>query len=119
MRPAPPIKRFAPNLQIFLTGMPDSGAIATVTIQSRSLVPLYAGAAPGLLGLEQVNVAVPADLQGVTSNLDDLRHGDRQPAVLQPARVYRPEAMTRSSRLRAWLCLSAPVLLLWGCEWPT
>jgi uncharacterized protein (TIGR03437 family) len=56
-------------LQIFLTGMPDSGAIATVTIQNRSLVPLYAGAAPGLLGLEQVNVAVPADLQGVTSNL--------------------------------------------------
>jgi uncharacterized protein (TIGR03437 family) len=36
-------------LQIFLTGMPDSGAIATVTIQNRSLVPLYAGAAPGLL----------------------------------------------------------------------
>ena len=37
-------------------------------IQNRSLVPLYAGAAAGLLGLEQVNVAVPAD-QGVTSNL--------------------------------------------------
>jgi uncharacterized protein (TIGR03437 family) len=57
-------------LQIFLTGIPDSGAAATVTIQNRGgLVPLYAGAAPGLLGLEQVNVAVPADLQGVPSNL--------------------------------------------------
>ena len=56
-------------LQIFLTGMPDSGAVATVTIQNRNLVPLYAGAAPGLLGLEQVNVAVPADMQGATSNL--------------------------------------------------
>ncbi|MGA3044464.1 MAG: hypothetical protein ABSF54_27130, partial [Bryobacteraceae bacterium] len=57
-------------LQIFLTGLPDSGAVATVTIQNRGgLVPLYAGAAPGLLGLEQVNVAVPADLQGVTSTL--------------------------------------------------
>jgi uncharacterized protein (TIGR03437 family) len=56
-------------LQIFLTGMPGSGAVATVTIQNRNLVPLYAGAAPGLLGLEQVNVAVPADLLGATSNL--------------------------------------------------
>jgi len=57
-------------LQIFLTGMPDSGAVATVTIQNRgNLVPLYAGAAPGFLGLQQVNVAVPADLLPVTSNL--------------------------------------------------
>ena len=57
-------------LQIFLTGMPDSGAAAMVTIQNRGgLVPLYAGAAPGLLGLQQVNVAVPADLQGAPSNL--------------------------------------------------
>ena len=37
-------------------------------IQNRSLVPLYAGAAR-TPGLEQINVAVPADLQGVTSNL--------------------------------------------------
>lgn len=57
-------------VQIFLTGMPDSGATATVTIQNRGgLVPLYAGAAPGLMGLEQVNVAVPADLLGTPSNL--------------------------------------------------
>jgi len=57
-------------LQIFGTGMPDSGGAFTVTIQNRgNLVPLYAGAAPGLPGLQQVNVAVPSDLQGVTSNL--------------------------------------------------
>ena len=57
-------------LQIFGTGMPDSGATVTVTLQNRgNLIPLYAGAAPGLLGVEQVNVAIPADLQGVTSNL--------------------------------------------------
>jgi uncharacterized protein (TIGR03437 family) len=57
-------------LQIFGTGMPDSGGVFTVTIQNRgNLVPLYAGAAPGLLGLQQVNVVVPADLQGVASNL--------------------------------------------------
>ncbi|HLY19421.1 MAG TPA: hypothetical protein VKR61_19475 [Bryobacteraceae bacterium] len=57
-------------LQIFGTGMPDSGGVVTVTIQNRgNLVPLYAGAAPGLPGMQQINVAVPADLQPVTSNL--------------------------------------------------
>jgi uncharacterized protein (TIGR03437 family) len=57
-------------LQIFGTGMPDSGGVFTVTIQNRgNLVPLYAGAAPGLPGLQQVNVAVPSDLQGGNANL--------------------------------------------------
>ncbi len=57
-------------LQIFGTGMPESGATVKVTLQNRgNLVPAYAGAAPGLLGVQQVNVAVPADLEGVTSNL--------------------------------------------------
>ncbi len=57
-------------LQIFGTGMPDSGATVTVTIQNRAnLVPLYAGAAPGLAGMQQINVMVPADLQPVASNL--------------------------------------------------
>jgi uncharacterized protein (TIGR03437 family) len=57
-------------LQIFGTGMPDSGGAVTVTIQNRgNLVPLYAGAAPGLPGMQQVNVMVPADLKAETSNL--------------------------------------------------
>jgi len=73
-------------LQIFLTGMPDSGAVATVTIQNRgNLVPLYAGAAPGLLGLEQVNVAVPLDLQAGTANLTICVMGTgNQPYCSQP-----------------------------------
>ncbi|MGA2578293.1 MAG: IPT/TIG domain-containing protein [Bryobacteraceae bacterium] len=75
-------------LQIFLTGMPDSGAVATVTIQNRNLVPLYAGAAPGLLGLEQVNVAVPADLQGVASSLTICVTGaGNQPYCSQPESI--------------------------------
>lgn len=57
-------------LQIFGTGLPDTGGGATVTIQNRSgLVPLYAGAAPGLPGMQQVNVTIPADLQAVASSL--------------------------------------------------
>lgn len=67
--PANPAK-LGTFLQIFLTGIPDSGAVARVTIQNRGgLVPTYAGAAPGFLGLDQVNVAVPPDLLGVPSNL--------------------------------------------------
>jgi uncharacterized protein (TIGR03437 family) len=42
----------------------------TVTLQNRNnLVPLYAAAAPGLPGMQQINVEVPADLQPVASNL--------------------------------------------------
>jgi uncharacterized protein (TIGR03437 family) len=76
-------------LQIFLTGMPGSGAVATVTIQNRgNLVPAYAGAAPGLLGLEQVNVAVPADLQGGTANLTICVMGaGNQPSCSQPESI--------------------------------
>jgi uncharacterized protein (TIGR03437 family) len=76
-------------LQIFLTGMPDSGAVASVTIQNRgNLAPLYAGAAPGLLGLQQVNVAVPADLQPITSNLTICVMGTgNQPYCSQPESI--------------------------------
>jgi uncharacterized protein (TIGR03437 family) len=50
-------------IQIFGTGLPDSGGTVVVQIQNQSnLVPLYAGAAPGLPGIEQVNVAIPAGL---------------------------------------------------------
>jgi uncharacterized protein (TIGR03437 family) len=56
-------------VQIFATGLISSvsGPVA-VNIeglnltQGQSLVPLYAGAAPGLTGVQQVNVAVPAGL---------------------------------------------------------
>jgi uncharacterized protein (TIGR03437 family) len=57
-------------LQIFGTGIPDSGGAVTVSIQNRgNLKPLYAGAAPGLVGVQQVNVMVPADLQAGNANL--------------------------------------------------
>lgn len=57
-------------LQIFGTGMPDSGGTFTATIPNHpSMVPMYAGAAPGIPGMQQVNVALPSDLQGDTVNL--------------------------------------------------
>jgi len=49
-------------LQIFATGIP-AGATVSVQIAGRSgLVPLYAGPAPTVPGVQQVNVAVPDDL---------------------------------------------------------
>jgi len=57
-------------LQIFGTGMPESGGIFTVKIQNRDgLVPLYAAAAPSLPGAQQVNVAVPAGISAAPSSL--------------------------------------------------
>jgi uncharacterized protein (TIGR03437 family) len=55
-------------LQVFATGIPE-GATVTAQIGDRTgLVPQYAGPAPGIPGVQQVNVAVPGDLTpGATS----------------------------------------------------
>jgi len=54
-------------LQIFATGIPAAATVATVTVQIGSqgnLMPLYAGAAPGVPGVQQINVAVPGGVSG-------------------------------------------------------
>ncbi len=57
-------------IQIFATGLPSDGSGVFVRIQDRdNIVPLYAGPAPGLDGVEQVNAAIPADLPAMTANL--------------------------------------------------
>ncbi len=49
-------------LQIFATGLPATGTI-TAKVHDRVIaVPAYAGPAPGLPGVQQVNVVIPADL---------------------------------------------------------
>ena len=51
-------------LQLFLTGAAaPAGTVTTVKIQDQdNLVPDYAGDAPGIPGLQQVNVVIPATL---------------------------------------------------------
>jgi uncharacterized protein (TIGR03437 family) len=51
-------------LQIFLTGMPDNAPVTVIFGSQSGLTPLYAGAAPGISGVQQVNVAVPAGAGG-------------------------------------------------------
>ena len=56
-------------VQIFLTGLPPNGAPVTVKIHDYTVTPVYAAAAPGFIGLQQVNAEVPPTLQSITSDL--------------------------------------------------
>jgi uncharacterized protein (TIGR03437 family) len=49
-------------LQIFATGIPASATVSVEIADRNNLVPWYAGAAPGLTGVQQVNMLIPADL---------------------------------------------------------
>lgn len=76
-------------IQIFGTGLPSASHGVTVKIHDRdNLVPIYAGLAPGIEGVQQVNVAIPADLPAMRTNLfvcalsPDGTQTCSQPAVL-------------------------------------
>ena len=49
-------------LQIFATGIPAGATVSAQIAGRNGLVPLYAGPAPTVPGVQQVNVAVPNDL---------------------------------------------------------
>ncbi len=56
-------------IQIFSTGLPAQGTI-TAKIHDREIAdPIYAGAAPGLDGVQQVNIRVPDDLPTMTTEV--------------------------------------------------
>ena len=58
-------------IQIFATGLisPTSGMI-TASIQGREIdMPKYGGPAPGIPGVQQVNILIPADLAATASQL--------------------------------------------------
>jgi uncharacterized protein (TIGR03437 family) len=56
-------------LQIFATGIPTSATVSVQIADRKNLIPLYAGAAPGLTGVQQVNAQIPADLAGGATQL--------------------------------------------------
>jgi uncharacterized protein (TIGR03437 family) len=49
-------------LQIFATGIPLNATVSVQIADRKNLIPLYAGQAPTVPGVQQVNVAVPGDL---------------------------------------------------------
>jgi len=57
-------------VQIFATGLPGDGRGASVRIHDREITaPLYSGPAPGLVGVQQINAAVPEDLPAMTTEV--------------------------------------------------
>jgi len=56
-------------LQIFATGIPANATVAAQIGDRSGLIPLYAGAAPTVPGVQQVNVAVPSDFSAQTTQL--------------------------------------------------
>jgi uncharacterized protein (TIGR03437 family) len=56
-------------LQIFATGIPAGATVSAQIGGRRELVPLYAGEAPEVPGVQQVNVAVPDDAAGPSAIL--------------------------------------------------
>jgi uncharacterized protein (TIGR03437 family) len=56
-------------LQIFATGIPTSATVSVQIADRKNLIPRYAGVAPGVLGVQQVNVAIPGDLSATTTQL--------------------------------------------------
>lgn len=68
-------------LQIFATGvLPASGGRVVAKVHDRYLTPLYAGAAPGLLGVNQINVAIPDDLPAMLTSALVCGYGAADPA---------------------------------------
>ena len=51
-------------LQIFATGIPASATVSVQIGSRNNLVPMYAGAAPDVPGVQQVNIAVPDGVTG-------------------------------------------------------
>jgi len=49
-------------LQVFATGIPGSATVSVQIADRKDLIPLYAGDAPTLTGVQQVNVAIPGDV---------------------------------------------------------
>jgi uncharacterized protein (TIGR03437 family) len=49
-------------IQIFVTGIPATARVSAQIAGRTDLVPYYAGPAPGLTGMQQVNVALPNGL---------------------------------------------------------
>ncbi len=56
-------------LQIFATGIPDGAVVSAQIGSRRDLVPAYAGPAPTVTGVQQVNVQIPDDLEGPDTKL--------------------------------------------------
>jgi uncharacterized protein (TIGR03437 family) len=56
-------------IQIFLTGLSGAGTVSARFHDRDIFTPYYAGPAPGLLGVQQVNLVVPTGLGTITTTV--------------------------------------------------
>jgi uncharacterized protein (TIGR03437 family) len=56
-------------IQIYATGIPSGATVWASIGGSNKQIPLYAGDAPGIAGVQQVNVAIPAGVRGASTPL--------------------------------------------------
>jgi uncharacterized protein (TIGR03437 family) len=77
-------------VQIFATGLPlpAAGTISARIHDRDILIPYYGGPAPGLIGLQQVNITIPADLPAMTTDVSVCGSSYAKPAE----RVCSPPA---------------------------
>ncbi len=73
-------------IQVFVTGLGDAPADVKIHDRDR-LTPLYAGPAPGIPGLQQVNVRVPSDLPAMTSEIVVCSTVDGVRVCSKPSRI--------------------------------
>jgi uncharacterized protein (TIGR03437 family) len=84
------------EIQIFSTGlMGPVEAPVLVKLADRQLTPVFAGPAPDLIGVNQVNVIIPDDLSGMTAQLQVCGYGasnPNQPVCSSPVNVTLQQA---------------------------
>jgi uncharacterized protein (TIGR03437 family) len=72
-------------IQIFATGLSGTG-VMTARIADRVITqPYYGGPAPGLAGVQQVNLIVPPDLSGPTANVSVCGGATADQTICSPA----------------------------------
>jgi uncharacterized protein (TIGR03437 family) len=72
-------------VQIFATGLSGTGAITAKLNGQTISAPYYAGPAPGILGVQQVNLQLPSDLAGPTASIAVCGGATPDQAVCSPA----------------------------------
>ena len=72
-------------VQVFATGLSGTGTITAKLNGQTIAAPYYAGAAPGLLGVQQVNLQLPADLAGPTASVSVCGGATPDQQVCSPA----------------------------------